>query len=307
MTRWKELVEAGVVATKVMVGGLTTYKLGGPTRFFAEPKSLAELQMILEARNAEPVPLLVIGRGSNLVVSDRGFDGIALRLSGDFSETLIDGASVTAGAAVSLPVLARTAARASLGGLEFFVGIPGSVGGAIVMNAGCFGTETADVLDSADILDLNSGEVRQADSAGLEMTYRSTNLSARDLVVGATFRTVPSTRTASEARMREITRWRKEHQPGGTLNAGSVFKNPPGDAAGRIIDALGLKGFGSGKVRVSERHANFFVAESDASAQDVWNLVHAVQRRVRERTGVELEPEIRFVGQFEPVDEGALA
>lgn len=298
MRVWDELARDGLVSSGVKIGGLTTYKLGGPARYYAEPKNRVELQRLLSATGSAEVEVLIIGRGSNLVVADAGYDGLVIRLAGDFGETLIETSRVTAGAAVSLPVLARAVAKEALTGLEFFVGVPGSVGGAVVMNAGCFGTETSDVLITADIIDLRSAEVRTATRHDLEMRYRSTNVSSNDLVVGASFVVQPGSREESEARMREITRWRKEHQPGGTLNAGSVFKNPEGDAAGRIIDTMGLKGYGSGTVRVSERHANFFVADADASAQDVWDLVRAVQRRVLDVAGIHLEPEIRFAGVF---------
>ena len=299
MSCWSDLVAAGLVRERVAIGALTTYKLGGPARFFAEPTGRGELATVLDCWRADQLDVLVLGRGSNLVVSDAGFDGLVLRLAGAFGEVAVLDQTVTAGAAVSLPILARTAAKAGLSGLEFFVGVPGSVGGAVAMNAGCFGTETADVLLTADILSLATGEVRSATTDDLEMGYRSTNIDGDALVLGAMFEADVGDQRVSEQRMREITRWRREHQPGGTLNAGSVFKNPPGDAAGRIIDAAGLKGFGCGAVRVSERHANFFVADQGASANDVWSLVNAVRARVMEATGTDLQPEIRFAGEFE--------
>ncbi len=300
---WDELEEIGLIRRGVPIRDLTSYKLGGPARYFSEPATRAELERVLAIRNRFAVPVLVVGRGSNLVVSDRGFDGLVIRLAGEFSHVRIEGDLVIAGAAVSLPVLARTVTRAGWGGLEFYVGIPGSVGGAVVMNAGCFGTETCDVLDTAEIVQLASGAISTAGPARLAMGYRTTAVTSDELVLSARLRLVPTSREAAEDKMREITRWRKDHQPGGTLNAGSVFKNPPGDAAGRIIDTMGLKGFGTGRVRVSERHANFFVAESGATAQEVWDLVQAVRRRVFEHTGIRLEPEIRFAGDFESVDE----
>lgn len=178
------------------------------------------------------------------------------------------------------------------------VGIPGSVGGAVRMNSGCHGTATAEWLVSARVIDLGTGRVDDRTAGDLGLSYRHSNLADTDLVVAATFRTVPRPRREAEDIMREISRWRRDHQPGGTLNAGSVFKNPPGDAAGRLIDSLGLKGLRRGGVCVSSRHANFFEAEAGASAQDLFDLVAEVQRRVREGAGVELEPEVRFAGPF---------
>jgi UDP-N-acetylmuramate dehydrogenase len=298
MGDWSDLIEAGIVHEDVTIGALTTYKLGGPARLFAEPGGRGDLQRVLDRWRDSDMELLILGRGSNVVVSDAGFDGLVLRLTGAFAEIAIMDDHVTAGAAVSLPILARTASKAGLSGLEFYVGIPGSVGGAVAMNAGCFGTETADVMTSADILDVASGVVRTATPRDLDMGYRSTTLDSASLVLGATFGARAGDPKVSEERMREITRWRRENQPGGTLNAGSVFKNPVDDAAGRIIDATGLKGFGVGAVRVSERHANFFVAEQGASADDIWRLVTEVQARVFEATGIRLEPEVRFAGSF---------
>jgi UDP-N-acetylmuramate dehydrogenase len=178
------------------------------------------------------------------------------------------------------------------------VGIPGSVGGAVCTNSGCRGTDTAEWLVTARVIDLRTGEVQDRMVHELGLAYRHSDLTEMDMVVEATFRTVPRPRREAEEMMREITRWRRDHQPGGTLNAGSVFKNPPGDAAGRLIDSVGLKDLRVGGVSVSPRHANFFVAETGASAQDLYDLVAEVRRRVREQTGVDLEPEVRFVGAF---------
>jgi len=193
---------------------------------------------------------------------------------------------------------ARRAAEADRGGLEFYVGIPGSVGGAVCMNAGCHGSDTAEWLVTARIADVRTGRVREAGPSDLGMSYRHSEVGGDEVVTAAVFRTVPRARADAEERMRAITAWRREHQPGGTLNAGSVFKNPPNDSAGRLIDSLGLKGFRVGAVSVSARHANFFVAGEGATAQDVHDLVAEVRRRVYEESGVLLEPEVRFVGRF---------
>nr|MCU0280867.1 UDP-N-acetylmuramate dehydrogenase [Acidimicrobiia bacterium] len=190
-------------------------------------------------------------------------------------------------------------AAAGRGGLEFMVGIPGSVGGGVRMNAGGHGSDTAAWLVSARVIDVRRGAVAERPAAALGLSYRHSDLGDGELVVAATFQTLARPRREGEAIMREIVRWRRQNQPGGTLNAGSVFKNPPGDAAGRLIDQAGLKGLRVGGVAVSEKHANFFVAEAGASAQDLYDLVSEVRRRVRERAGVDLEPEVRFVGEFE--------
>jgi UDP-N-acetylmuramate dehydrogenase len=285
-----------LVESDVAVGPLTTYKLGGPAAFYAEVGDRGELDRVLAAWRGSGLPLLVLGRGSNLVVHEDGIDALVLRLAGDFGETVLDPDSVRAGAAVRLPQLARAAVAAGRLGLEFFVGIPGSVGGAIRQNAGGHGRETRDVLMDATVLDASSGAVGARSVAELDLGYRHSALAPHEVVLEVRFAFEVGDPGVGEVRLREITRWRREHQPGGTYNAGSVFKNPPGDSAGRMIDALGLKGTAVGDVAVSDKHANFFVAGPQATASDLYRLVRDVQARVYESTGVMLEPEIQFEG-----------
>ena len=167
------------------------------------------------------------------------------------------------------------------------------------MNAGGHGSDTASVLESATILDVGSRAVDQRPAAAFELAYRHSNLRDDEIVVQARFRTEEGSPEEIETKLREITRWRKEHQPGGTLNAGSVFKNPASEPAGAIIDRLGLKGTAVGPVEVSELHANWLVATRSATAADIFSFVHQIQRLVFERSGIELEPEIRFIGSFD--------
>ena len=293
-----ELVRRGSVTTDVALAPFTTYKLGGAAAYFAEPATVDELRALIEGFSGRD--LLLLGRGSNVVISDRGFDGLVIRLSGSFAEVDLDGDLVSAGGAVSLPVLARFAARAGRGGLEWCVGVPGSVGGAVRMNAGCLGSDISMCLDRAEVMSLRSGRIRSLTAADLELSYRHSNLGPDDAVVSAAFLTTEVEPAAAAAELKRITQWRREHQPGGTLNAGSVFKNPPGDAAGRLIDDAGLKGHGIGDVRVSPRHANFFEAGPAATAQQVRDLTFEVRQIVAAKTGVWLEPEVRFIGSFEP-------
>ena len=196
------------------------------------------------------------------------------------------------------PQLARAAADAGRCGLEFLAGIPGTVGGGVTMNAGGHGSEIADRLVTAAVVDRRTGTTVERTPGDLDLSYRHSNLRPDEIVVAARFSTDACDRGDADGRIREITRWRKEHQPGGTFNAGSVFKNPPGDAAGRLIDEAGLKGLRVGGVAVSAMHANFFTADQDATAQDVWDLIREVRRRVGEQTGIWLTPEIRTAGPF---------
>jgi UDP-N-acetylmuramate dehydrogenase len=301
MTGLGGLVADGLLIEHAPLAGMTTYKLGGPARWMLEADSEQDLVRLAEALGEEPapVPVVVLGRGSNVVISDLGYRGVVIRLGAGLSGLDIDAdGTVRAGGGLPLPVLARRSAEANRGGLEFYVGIPGSVGGAVCMNAGGHGSDTAEWLVRARLIDVLSGHVREAGPSELGMSYRHSEVGAHEMVSAAVFRTVPRPRREAEARIREVTAWRREHQPGGTLNAGSIFRNPPGDAAGRIVDALGLKGLTVGAVSVSERHGNFFVAGEGATAQDVHDLVAEVRRRVYEESGVLLEPEIRFIGRF---------
>lgn len=297
MTSLSQLADRGVVSESVGIGPRTTYRLGGPARYFAEIPDRSTLDLVIEALADEPV--LILGRGSNLVISDRGFDGLVARLVGDFEQIDVDGETVVAGGAVWLPSLARETVASGVRGLEFFVGIPGSVGGAVRQNAGGHGSETREWLVEAEICAIRSGEVTRPGPDDLEMSYRHSSIGPDDLILSATFRGERGDVDEGRDLIASIIRWRKEHQPAAVYNAGSVFRNPPGDSAGRIIDALGLKGFSVGAVRVSEKHANFFVAGSDATASDLYELVATVRALVKTETGIDLTPEIQFVGEFE--------
>ncbi len=293
------------VTRDVSLSELTTYRLGGPVAVAARVGTDTDLRAVAAAvRAADPdLAVLVVGRGSNLLVADHGFPGLAVVLDGTFEHVDLDpaGGVVRAGGATPLPVLARRAAAGGLTGLEFYVGIPGSVGGAVHMNAGGHGRETIEVLRRAWVWDLRAGADAPTirDAPSLQLGYRTSALGPAQVVTGAEFTAAPDDRAACEARVDEIVRWRREHQPGGA-NAGSVFRNPPGDSAGRLIDTAGLKGFRVGGAVVSEKHANFFQAEPGATADDVARLVAEVQARVDATTGVHLVPELSLIG-FDPV------
>ena len=303
---------AGPVRTGWPLAKLTTYRIGGPAAVFVEPadeSDLAALARVLKEEAPGDLPVLTIGRGSNLVVSDDGWPGVVIRLAppgwswieslGDRPDSVASaGPGLVAGAATSLPLLANWAARRSLTGLEFLVAIPGSVGGAVRMNAGAHGSEVSDRLASARVLDTTTLEMRTRPAAVLGLGYRTSSLGDREVVLYASFGLEESDPGRIRDRMEGYRRHRSETQPGAVQNAGSVFKNPPGDHAGRLVEGAGLKGFSVGGASVSSLHANFFVAQSGARAQDVFDLVCDVQARVRERFGVELTPEIRFAGTF---------
>ncbi len=280
----------------VPLGPLTTYRVGGPAALFVEPADDGQLEEVAVAVRATGVPLLVLGKGSNLLVTDAGFEGLCIRLGEGFAGLSVKGSEVLAGGALSYPVLARRTAAAGLSGMEWAVGIPGSVGGAVRMNAGGHGAETSDTLVAAEVVSFSGEPARRTRKREeLDFSYRHSAVSEDEVVVSARFSLTPGDPAASNARIQQIVRWRRENQPGGQ-NAGSVFTNPPGDSAGRLVDEAGLKGFRIGTAAVSEKHANFIQADPGGSADDVWRVVQAVRRQVAAATGIELELEVRFMG-----------
>jgi UDP-N-acetylmuramate dehydrogenase len=279
------------------LGARTTYRVGGKARLYVEIDTSDDLSSVHRAlaESGGAVPVLVVGQGSNLLVSDSGFDGVALGLGAAFEWIEVSGLTVRAGATVKLPVLARRTVAAGLGGLEWAVGVPGSVGGALRMNAGGHGSDTASVLTRCGIYDLSLGEERELPAQSLDLSYRRSALGPGEVVLWAEFALEPVDREQSGNALTEIVKWRREHQPGGS-NAGSVFVNPPGDAAGRLVELAGLKGFRMGSAQVSDRHANFIQADERGSADDVRRLMEHVRSEVSLKTGIELSTEVRLVG-----------
>ncbi len=285
----------GLVRHDVSLGPLTTYRVGGAADLFAAVATSAELAAVADAVAGEGVPTLVVGRGSNLLVADAGFRGLALQLTGEFEAISIVGTSVDAGGAAWLPVVARQSAAAGLTGFEWAVGVPGSIGGAVRMNAGGHGSDMAASLTRVHLVDLATGEDGWVAADRLALSYRHSVLGPAQVVAAAELRLAAGDRATSEAEIAEIVRWRRAHQPGGQ-NAGSVFTNPPGDSAGRLIEAAGAKGLRIGSAHVSVKHANFIQVDEGGSADDVWRLMQRVRAAVRESAGVDLEPETRLVG-----------
>jgi UDP-N-acetylmuramate dehydrogenase len=286
----------GRVETDAPFGAVTTWRVGGPAAVLVRVAAEADLA-VLAAAVPRDVPRVVLGRGSNVLVADAGYEGVVIALGPAFESIAVDDTTVTAGGATPLPVLARQCAVAGRAGLGFYVGIPGSVGGAVRMNAGGHGRETVEVLVDATVVDLGGrGESSVRPCAALELGYRRSALTDDDVVVSATFRVTAGDPEQLRDELRDVVRWRTEHQPGGA-NAGSVFRNPPDDAAARLIDReVGLRGLRVGGAVVSEKHANFIQAEVGATAADVHQLIELVRDRVEAATGVRLEPEVRRIG-----------
>jgi UDP-N-acetylmuramate dehydrogenase len=284
------------------LGRLTTYRVGGPAAVFCETRDEEELLHVRRALAGHDVPVLVLGKGSNLLVADAGFPGLVVRLTGSFADITLpapDGAPeecvVRAGGAVGLPVLARRTVEAGLTGLEWAVGVPGSVGGAVRMNAGGHGSDTAAALRRYRWLDLAGEAGGEDDPDRLGLGYRTSDLKETEIVLWAELAVRPGNAAEGRAALAEIVHWRRQHQPGGS-NAGSVFTNPPDDAAGRLVEVSGCKGLRLGTAAVSAKHANFIQADVGGSADDVRALIERVRREVATRTGVELRTEVRLVG-----------
>jgi UDP-N-acetylmuramate dehydrogenase len=290
----------------------TTMRVGGPADLFATVHNAHELRALVRFARTRELPHFVLGRGSDLVIADAGVRGLVIQVRAEGSRT--DGERYTAEAGVQMARAATESQRAGLTGLEFGLAIPGTVGGAVWANAGAHEADIAGVLESARVLAADGTESVVA-AADLELAYRdsrfkhvdpdATGASPRDLVVDATFRLAPADPDTITARLDDVRRWRQAHQPLGLPSAGSVFRNPDGDSAGRLIEAAGLKGLRIGGAVVSEKHANFIVNDQKGTAGDVRSLAERVRVEVLDRHGVELRFEIEFVGDWATWEAGA--
>jgi UDP-N-acetylmuramate dehydrogenase len=291
----------------VSLAGSTTYRVGGASALWVRIDDEEGLAAVATAVSRSGIDVLVVGKGSNLLVADAGFDGLAVVLGEGFAGVEVSGTTITAGGAALLPVVARRSAAAGLTGFEWAVGVPGSVGGGVRMNAGGHGSDMARVLTGVRVLDLANGEDGWVPAELLDLSYRHSAIAASQLVIRAELGLHAGDAARSEAEIADIVRWRRDHQPGGP-NAGSVFTNPTGDSAGRLIDAAGAKGLRVGTAEVSTKHANFIQADEGGRADDVLALMAEVQRRVLDATGIRLQPETRLVGfgpKSRPLIEGS--
>ena len=279
----------------VSLAPMSTYRVGGSAALWVVIDSEEDLELVGRAVGETGVDVLVVGNGSNLLVADGGFPGLALHLGAAFSAVRIDGTTVHAGGAALLPVVARQTVRAHLTGFEWAVGVPGSIGGAVRMNAGGHGSDMAATLQGVRVFDTRTGEDGEVPVADLELGYRRSCIADHELVLSATMELGIDETSEGSSLLSEIVRWRRENQPGGQ-NAGSVFTNPVGDSAGRLVEAAGAKGLRIGTAQVSDKHANFIQADPDGRADDVFALMVDVRDRVEAVTGVRLHPETVLVG-----------
>lgn len=289
----------GKVAVDEPVANLVSFRVGGNAAILVEPEDSQDLARVGEVLAANQVDALVVGRGTNLLVSDSGFEGVIIRLGKGFDWIRAEGSKIEAGGATPLPQVANRAARLSLEGLEFAIAIPAAVGGAVRMNAGAHGSSVSDIIASALICDLSTGKLLSLPREELEMTYRQTALEPRQVVCSAVFRLRKGDRAEISARMKKYRDHRVQTQPADAPNAGSMFRNPVGDFAGRLIEAAGMKGYRVGAAEVSKKHANFFLANSGATAQQIYDLMADVQKKVLDSAGLLLIPEVKIVGRFD--------
>ena len=279
------------------LAGHTTMRVGGPADLLGTARDVATLTALVRGARAAGLPLLVLGRGSDVVVSDAGFRGLVVLSRAEGWR--IDANRLIAEAGLPLASAATHTQRAGLSGLEFGLAVPGTVGGAVWANAGAHGSDIAAVLESVTMLRVDGTEGEEP-AAALALAYRDSRFkrSAGELVLTATFRLRPADPAVIKAGLDEIRHWRREHQPLGRPSAGSVFRNPPGDSAGRLIDACGLRGSRLGGAAISEKHANFIVNEGGATAAQIRSLAERARGTVAERFGVDLEYEIQFIGDW---------
>ena len=277
----------------------TTFRIGGPAEVFIMPKSVKQVQMAVKICQEEQIPYFILGNGSNLLVSDRGYRGVIIQMDRNMGEIQVEGTEIQAAAGALLSSIAVAARRESLTGFEFAGGIPGTLGGAVVMNAGAYGGEMKDVLKEVTVMD-GDGKIFTLPASELEMGYRTSIIkTAGYLVLSARITLSRGKEEDIKARTREFSEMRTQKQPLDYPSAGSTFKRPEGYFAGKLIMDSGLRGYSVGGAMVSEKHCGFVINKGNATAEDVVSLMKHVTEVVQEKYGVTLEPEVKFLGEFD--------
>lgn len=278
------------------MGKHTSFKVGGPARYFITPGSAQELESVLLICKEVELPVYIMGNGSNLLVRSEGFDGAIIQVGGRYTDYSVEGDTITVEAGMPLARLAKIAADHGLTGLEFASGIPGTVGGAVTMNAGAYGGEIADVIESVIVVD-EEGDGFSLPAKKLELGYRTSAVMTNHyIVLEATFKLKYDAKDSIIERMEEFSRRRREKQPLEYPSAGSTFKRPEGYFAGKLIEDAGLRGYRVGGAQVSEKHCGFVINRNHATVDDILTLMDDVVRKVQETSGVTLEPEVRIIG-----------
>lgn len=273
----------------------TTWQVGGPADYFVAPENEEELASIILTCNAQQMPYYVMGNGSNLLVLDGGIEGLVIKMGEAFSYVRQTPAGLLAGSGTLMTALAKEALKYSLTGLEFATGIPGSVGGAAIMNAGAFGSYIGERIEEVSFVTAK-GELGTAGRERIEFGYRRSNLASFGIITAASFKLEAWVKTAIEEKMESYLKERQKKHPA-LPSCGSVFRNPPEKPAGRLIEEAGGKGYQVGEAAVSEQHANFIVNKSNAKAADILAVIEAIKALVEEKHGVKLEPEVKIIGR----------
>jgi UDP-N-acetylmuramate dehydrogenase len=277
----------------------TTFKVGGPADIFVKPENVSQLKDILTVAKEFEIPVYIIGNGSNLLVGDLGYRGLIVQIYKNMNEIHVEGNQIHAQAGALLSTIAKTALENSLGGFEFASGIPGTLGGAVAMNAGAYGGEIKQVLKQATVL-TREGDVKTLTVEELLLGYRKSIVIDQDyIVLEAVLEFVPDSKESIKDKMNEFAQARKSKQPLEYPSAGSTFKRPEGYFAGKLIDDTGLRGFSHGGAQVSEKHCGFVINKGNATAQDIVTLMQQVNEKVKEKFHVSLEPEVKMIGDFE--------
>lgn len=301
--RLQRILEAEDLLYSEPMKAYTTFRVGGPARWMASPQDEQQLRVILDICKETGTPYFILGRGSNLLVSDSGFDGVVVNLRKHFNRIDIDkeNKTITAEAGAALPAVAQAALSAGFSGLEFASGIPGTMGGGLFMNAGAYGGELKQIVTEAVVM-TQDGVIRHVPASEMELGHRlSRFMKTGEIILCVTMQLTEGNQEAIKAMMDDFNGRRRDKQPLEYPSAGSTFKRPQGYFAGKLIEDAGLKGFCVGGAQVSEKHAGFVINTGSATAADIWNLCRAIREKVMEQFGVELEPEIQLLGRFEQV------
>jgi UDP-N-acetylmuramate dehydrogenase len=275
----------------------TSFKTGGKAAVLVIPKSVDQLQYVLKTLEAEKIKHMVLGNGSNILFTDKGYDGVVVKLGNEFGEIYTEGESVIAGASALLSTVSKFALREGLTGMEFASGIPGTIGGAAFMNAGAYGGEMKDIIDKITIIKADGSEIKDLDVDKLNLGYRQSVLQETgDMVLSVRLNLKKGNIESIEEKMKDFMKRRNDKQPVNYPSAGSFFKRPEGYFAGKLIEDAGLKGLTVGGAQVSTLHSGFVINAGGATATDIVDLMHLIQNTVYDKFGVKLEPEVRIIG-----------
>lgn len=287
------------IRENVLLSKYTTLNIGGPAKYFAFINNIDELQTILKLVKLYKENLLIIGAGSNMLIADEGFNGVVIKLKGEFCKIEVNDKTVTAFAGVMLPMLIKTAIDYSLSGLEELYGIPGTIGGCVIMNAGTKTATISDNIEYIEVMNINEPEIGviKLKKEDINFGYRKSGLEEEYVIIKAVFNLKSSEKEKLIERINEVLLNRMKTQPLGTFNVGCIFKNPSKDiSSAKLIEECGLKGYSIGDAYISEKHANFIINRNNAKAEDFISLIRYIIKAVKEKFNIELEPEIKIIG-----------